>query len=114
MVNPSEPKKQRGGARIGAGRKGKGYVRRKMTVSLPPEYWEKFDSMTAYLQQDQAALVRSMMMAFIDQWSNESDLVDCPVCSGQGEIQPKALPSAIVCPGCSGAKKLQQVKIKIE
>jgi hypothetical protein len=130
MVKPPEdlPKKKRGGARSGAGRKGKGYIRRKITLSLPPGYWEMFDTMTDHLKQDKAALIRSMMITFIDHMNEqgttmtglynekfkEFDYVICPVCAGDGEIQPKDAPAPIVCPGCDGVKQLKQVKIKME
>lgn len=105
------PKKKRGGSRPGAGRPGKGYERRKHTISLPPEYWEKFDDLVERSQTEQAALIRSMMTAIIDQVKGLDDEIACPVCAGSGAIQPKAISTEIVCPGCNGAKKLQQIKL---
>lgn len=110
------PKKKRGGKRDGAGRPGKGYERRKPTLSLPPEYWQMFDALAERTQTEQAALIRGMMISVLDGLSvhgafEDVDEIACPVCSGAGTIQPKALPAAIVCPGCNGAKQLQQIKL---
>ncbi|MED4600100.1 hypothetical protein P9314_05170 [Paenibacillus validus] len=125
---PQPVKKQRGGKRDGAGRKGKGYIRRKPTISMDPVYWEMFDTMAGHFKMDQAALIRAMMQTFIDHYNeqgmtitgfydpkfSEFDYVLCPVCSGYGEIDPKGAAAPILCPGCSGEKLLKQVKLKME
>ncbi len=111
---PEPPKKKRGGMRAGAGRKGKGYVRRKTTISLPPEYWEMFDTMAEHLEMDQAALIREMITTAIDDHMDGQDYVTCPVCDGAGEIQPKKSAEPVVCTGCDGKKKLQQGKLRME
>lgn len=110
---PAQPKKQRGGFRPGAGRPGKGYERRKPTLSLPPEYWKQFDDLAALIESDQAGLIRSIMMTVLDGIAANTHTIVCPVCAGGGSIQPKALPEAIVCPGCNGEGELKQILMNL-
>lgn len=110
---PEQPKKQRGGFRPGAGRPGKGYERRKPTLSLPPEYWKQFDELAALIESDQAGLIRSIMMTVLDGIAANTQTIVCPVCAGVGSIQPKALPEAIVCPGCNGEGELKQILMNL-